>query len=190
MPSDEDADTGAETQVRTVPYERLQAVTRAKAEAEARAAELEARVAELTPASKRVETLAAQLADYERRAAAWTEERAILAAGISDPDGVDIARHAWSRVPADQRPEGGLPAWLQSRDSLPRGVQAYMPAVAAAPADPAPPPSPRLPAANTGAAPAVPHGGARFTAAHIDQMSDAEWAAQKSAIIADVLGRR
>jgi hypothetical protein len=189
MPSDEDADTGAETQVRTVPYERLQAVTRAKAEAEARAAELEARVAELTPASKRAETLAAQLADYERRAAAWTEERAILAAGISDPDGVDIARHAWSRVPADQRPEGGLPAWLQSRDSLPRGVQAYMPAAAAAPVEPAAPPSPRLPAANTGAAPAVPHGGARFTADQIARMSDAEYTAHRAAIMAE-LSRR
>jgi hypothetical protein len=188
MPSDEDADTGAETQVRTVPYERLQAATRAKAEAEARAAELEARVAELVPASKRAETLAAQLADYERRAAAWTEERAILAAGISDPDGIDFARHAWSRVPADQRPEGGLPAWLQSRDALPRAVQAYLPQAAAA-TDPTPPVAPRLPAANTGAAPAVPHGGARFTADQIARMSDAEYTAHRAAIMAE-LSRR
>lgn len=174
--------------------ERISQLSAQRREAEARAAKLEERVAELAPAAKRLETLQAQLADYQRKEQAWTEERTILGAGISDPDGVDFARHAWTRLPEDKRPAGGIGEWLTQRDTLPKAVQAYLPP----PPAPAgqqtqggqqPPPAPKLPASNAGAAPQVPHGQPVWTPERVAALTPAEYAANRAAIVAEVTRR-
>lgn len=57
----------------------------------------------------------------------WAQEREIMAAGITDPEGIEFARLAWQRLPADKRPDGGLSAWLQGGEGLPRALQPYLP---------------------------------------------------------------
>ena len=126
-----DEDNGGDDKIPAGVQERISKLTAARREAEARASQLEERIAELAPAAKRLETLSTQLAEYQRREQAWTEERTILSSGISDPDGVDFARHAWSRLPDDKRPAGGIAEWLAQRDALPKAVQAYLPPAAA-----------------------------------------------------------
>jgi hypothetical protein len=68
-------------------------------------------------------------AEWSAKEAAWQTDRALLAAGITDPEASDIIAHAYSRVTV---PEGSerpsLSTWLQDRAALPKGVQAYLPA--------------------------------------------------------------
>lgn len=72
-------------------------------------------------------TLHARVLRSDEERATWETERAAMAAGLTDPEGIAFARVAYDRVPPEQRPEGGIGAWLKS-DSIPRGVRAYLPA--------------------------------------------------------------
>jgi hypothetical protein len=199
--ADEDSG-GTDDKIPAGVQERISKLTAARREAEARASQLEERIAELAPAAKKLETLSTQLAEYQRREQAWTEERTILSSGISDPDGVDFARHAWSRLPDDKRPAGGIAEWLTQRDALPKAVQAYLPPAAAGSTQQAASTTQqtsgangqqaaaaKLPASNTGAAPQVPHGQVAWTPERIRALTPAEYAANKDAIKAELMRR-
>ena len=138
----------------------------------------------VAPKLAEVTTLQAQLsaaaeshlkaaAEWTAKEAAWNTDRALLAAGITDPEAADIIAHAYSRVAA---PEGAdkpsLATWLQDRAALPKGVQAYLPAPAAAApvvAHPTAPVKAAPPNANAGAAPTSPLNGP-LSGAEIQEM--------------------
>lgn len=102
------------------------------------------------------EAEAAELARLRAEASAWGEERALLAAGIADPEGMDFARHAFSRVPEADRPKGGIGEWLKAADKLPKAVAAYLPGTTGGAQQQAP----KAPAHNPNAGTGTPRGGA------------------------------
>ena len=142
----------------------------------------------VAPKLAEVTTLQAQLsaateshlkaaAEWTAKEMAWNTDRALLAAGITDPEASDIIAHAYSRVAS---PEGAekpsLSTWLQDRAALPKGVQAYLPAASAAAAAAAPvvaapvaPVKAAPPNANAGAAPTTPLNGP-LSGAEIQEM--------------------
>jgi hypothetical protein len=161
MSAEEGGNGAPEGGVPPAVQQRLDRVTEQRRAAEAKASELENKVAALTEKATRYDDAVKELGAWKAKEAAWGEEKSVMGAGITDPDGVDFARHAWSRVPEDKRPAGGIGEWLQGRDALPKAVQAYFPAVAAPPtASNAPPPIAHgLPPSNNGVAQAQPAGG-------------------------------
>jgi hypothetical protein len=192
----------------TIPKARFDQVVQERRDALARIAALEAQVGELTPYKAKADNHAAELSAWQAKEAAWGDERTILAAGITDPDGVDFARHAWGRVKAEDRPAGGLKDWLADAGKLPKAVQAYLPSApaqapaagaasgqSAAPVVGAPAAPAGLPRANAGVVPGTNASG-KLTAEQIRAYADqaaagtlpmAEW----KQISADVLaGRR
>jgi hypothetical protein len=77
-------------------------------------------------------------AEWSAKEAAWQTDRALLAAGITDPEASDIIAHAYSRVSVpDGSERPSLATWLQDRAALPKGVQAYLPQAAPTTAPPA-----------------------------------------------------
>jgi hypothetical protein len=140
----------------TIPKARFDQVVQERRDALARIAALEAQVGELAPYKTKADNHASELAAWQAKEAAWGDERTILAAGITDPDGVDFARHAWGRVKAEDRPAGGLKDWLADAGKLPKAVQAYLPSAPAQAQAPAGQPAPAVGA--PGAAPAAPAG--------------------------------
>jgi len=79
--------------------------------------------------SAATETHLKAAAEWSAKEAAWQADRALLAAGITDPEAADIIAHAYSRVtPAEGADKPSLATWLQDRAGLPKGVQAYLPA--------------------------------------------------------------
>lgn len=178
----------------TIPKARFDAVVAERRAAEQRATAAEAKVAELTPLQAGLEEHERALTGWRAKEASWTDERTILGAGISDPDGVDFARHAWGRVAPEARPAGGLKEWLGNPAGLPKAVQAYLPTAPAAPSTPAAPGGVAavvLPRANAGVVPNVSPSG-KLTKEQIDAyakqaaagtMPAAEW----RKIAADVL---
>lgn len=134
---------------------RIRALSKAKQDLEARVAELETQLA-AGDTTKLTEQLAAAKDEIETKTAAWATEKALISAGITDPEGTAVTAFAYHRLPAEGRPE--LSAWLGNREGLPRAVQAYLPAptpdpAAAAAAGAAPAAAAAAPAA--GAAPTV-----------------------------------
>lgn len=97
----------------------------------------------VAPKLAEVTTLQAQLAaattaataaatEWAAKETAWQTERALLGAGVTDPEAADLVAHAYSRVAAPASGEKpSLSAWLADRASLPKGVLAYLPAPAA-----------------------------------------------------------
>ena len=83
--------------------------------------------AQLEEANTKLGTLQQERDTLAGERDSWSQEREIMSAGITDPEGLEFARLAWQRMAEDQRPEGGLSAWLQARDGLPKAVQAYLP---------------------------------------------------------------
>lgn len=98
--------------------------------------EVTAKAEGLSAAASEREDLAKQLEALKGEQQSWGVERAFLQNGLIDQEGIDVARFAYDRMPADARPEIG--EWLQNRDALPRAVQAYLQPSQASPA-PAPP---------------------------------------------------
>jgi hypothetical protein len=131
------------------------------------------------------ETHARELETWQAKERGWSEERTILGAGIRDADGVELARHAWSRVPTEQRPEGGLAEWLKS-ESVPIGVTAYLP-----PAEGTTQSTTKTvvqhPLANKGATSGAPGGPALLTPEQIAALSDEDFLKIKGDLLA---GRR
>jgi len=148
-----------------IPESRLSEVTSARdaARAEMTAAQGQAATLETAAAThqKTLDAMAAQLEVHTASAATWETERAVYQHGITEAEGVDFAQLAYGRIPADQRPAGGISEWLQNASALPRGVQAYLPQ----PATPAAPAAAQTPHTAQPAA-AVPRRAAPELAAH------------------------
>lgn len=95
-----------------------------------------------------------QLRPLKAEQAAWQEERAFYASGITDPEAMDVGRHLYNRIPADQRPKEGISGWLAeiraNPEKTPKALTPYLvptPAPAQAPQGgvrrtPAPMPAP------------------------------------------------
>jgi hypothetical protein len=156
-----------------------------------RVKELEGRVAELDPVAAQAEKW--RLAVEEAKATSKAErealqvERAIIAAGITDAEGVEYVQHAYSKLPNDNRP--ALADWLSQRDALPRAVRAYLPEAPAAAATttpaaaPAAPP-PQAPRTSQGTVPQTPSEPTSWTPEAIARLSPTEFKANREAIMA------
>lgn len=176
--------------------ERIRALTAERTGLRSQLAAIAPRLAEATTLRAELDALrgqhAAEASARQAEAAAWQTERAILAAGITDPEAADLVAHAYGRVAA---PEGGakptLSEWLANREALPRGVRAYLSDAASPPASTpsppppvgaAPPPAPP-PRPNAGAA-SAPTASQAIKAPHL--MSPAEYAQVRTAHLASL----
>lgn len=145
------------------------------------------------------ETLLERVTQLESEKAGWATERALMAAGVTNEEGVGIARLLWDRIPADDRP-ATVGEWLTS-DAVPLAIKAYLPSgsapadqAAAAPAEPAQaaPADQRInrnPPANrgaTGTAPTAPI----YTRESIAAVPKEEWAAHREQIMRDFRSNR
>lgn len=124
-----------------------------------RIAELEAQLEGLKATATKAEQLAQQLEDMKLERAAWQ-------AGVTDPEGIEVARLFHGKLPAKDRPSLG--DWLgqlkADPSTAPRALAAYL-----APAAPAAAPAPTgkpLPSANAGALP-MPAASGQFDASAI-----------------------
>ncbi len=166
----------------------------------------EARIRQLIAEKKALEAKLAEQAEAVQSADKWRAkyeeaqatfkaereaariERDIIAAGVTDAEGIEYVQHAYGKLPADGRPAIG--EWLANREGLPRAVRAYMadaPAVPAAPqVAPAPsaPQTTTMPKNNVGTltAPVAPVNA--WTPESIHNMPLSEWKANKAAILA------
>lgn len=136
----------------------------AKAEAK-RIAELEAQLEGLKASASKAERLAKQLEELQVERAAWQ-------AGVTDPEGIEVARLFWGKLPEKDRP--ALGDWLSGLkadpSTAPKALAAYLSAAPTAPTGNPPgaqsQPAKPLPSANTGAVP-TPSAVSRFDAASI-----------------------
>lgn len=138
MPDDDDDDLDP-TESKSVRYvQRIAKLTQARNEARAEAerlradhakvlADYEAKLAEAGKVTAGVGDLQKQLEALTAERENWTTERELMGAGLTDPEGMDYARHAWTRIPEADRPKGGMREWLGARDKLPKAVAAYLP---------------------------------------------------------------
>lgn len=189
MADDDDDDAGVvDSKDHRGLVRRIETLSRRESElkaklaaAEAKTTELQAAIAEHGKAAKGWEKLQQERDSLLAEKAGWAEERAIVAAGVTEQEGVDFVRLAWSRLPEDQRPKGGPAEWLSTRDKLPKGVQAYLPAPADAKGQQQakPPPNP-----NAGAKPAP--NGVSHGASQLPTMSTQDFAASREAIWAEL----
>lgn len=143
--------------------DRIVALAAEKAQLRAQLDGLQAKVGEAQRWQSEAETARAEYqkaqAEWQAQQTTWQTERAMLSAGITDPEAPDIVQAAYSKV---QPSEGGqkptLSEWLANREALPKGVRAYLPEGAAsattAPAvtAPAAASAPATPKVNAGAA--------------------------------------
>ena len=121
--------------------DRIVALSAEKAQLRSQLDSLAPQLAAAATMQSELETLRAQhdaaRAEWQAAQTGWTTERAILSAGIVDPEAADIVAHAYGRVPTPA--EGSKPSlseWLANREALPKGVRAYLPdaGIVAAPA--------------------------------------------------------
>lgn len=115
-------------------------------------------------------------------------ERDMLAAGLTDSEGIDFALTAYNKLPAEGRPPIG--EWLSNRDALPRAVKAYLsepaaPAKAEAPTPPAPA-TVTMPRSNTGAVAQPSPQPNAWSAEAISKLTREEWKANSAAILASL----
>lgn len=145
-------------------------------EATRQLAEVEAARGALERSTKAHESVAAQLAEYQKKEASWHTERELMGAGITDPEGLDFVKLAYNRIPEADRPKEGIGAWIKGdRDTLPRGLHAYLPTVeGVAPAGAKPP------AANSGVA-RHGNGAAQLTAQQVAASTGSEWRSSREA---------
>lgn len=81
--------------------------------------------AEVAAKLSHAETLQARVSELENERGGWATERALMAAGVTDEEGVGIARLLWDRMGEDDRP-ASVGDWLRS-DSVPLAIRAYLP---------------------------------------------------------------
>lgn len=115
-----------------VPYDRFQAVVQDRNALQGRIVDLERQIQGLTEKGATADTLAAQLREaqtkFESERSAWGTERAIIGAGITDPEGVEFARLAYERMkPGEDGKKPSITDWLGQRDALPKAIRAYLP---------------------------------------------------------------
>lgn len=122
-----------------IPESRLRQETRLKRQALERVQQLEAELEAAAKKAATADTLARQIEDQGKAHAAalaeWETERAVWRVGLTDPDGIEVARLLHGKLPEKDRPSIG--DWLGSlRDDpskAPRALAAYL-----APAEPPP----------------------------------------------------
>lgn len=136
MPNEEEEDDVVETESRSGADARISRIAEqrraARQERDDALRQLGELQKELKAASKlqsKLDEAQATIAAHESERAGWEEHRALAEAGLTDPEGIDLARAVWGRLPDERRPKGGLAEWVAS-DAAPRGVRAYLPAQA------------------------------------------------------------
>jgi len=183
--------------------DRIVALAAEKAQLRSQLDSLTPQVAAVATLRSELDTLRAQhdvqRAEWQAAQTGWTTERAILSAGIVDPEAADIVAHAYGRVAVPA--EGAKPSlseWLANRDALPKGVRAYLPdasGAVAAPATtgqaPAPVALPPTPSVNAGASSGTAAPAKTFSPEAIQQMlgtpqGRAAYAANRTAILASL----
>ena len=183
--------------------DRIVALAAEKAQLRSQLDSLTPQVAAVATLRSELDTLRAQhdvqRAEWQAAQTGWTTERAILSAGIVDPEAADIVAHAYSRVATPA--EGAKPSlseWLANRDALPKGVRAYLPdasgavvAPAATGQAPAPVALPPTPSVNAGASSGTAAPAKTFSPEAIQQMlgtpqGRAAYAANRTAILASL----
>ena len=183
--------------------DRIVALSAEKAQLRSQLDGLAPQLAAAATMRSELDTLRAQhdaaRAEWQAAQTGWTTERAILSAGITDPEAADIVAHAYGRVPTPA--EGAKPTlaeWLSNRDALPKGVRAYLPdasGAVAAPATtnqtPAPVALPPTPSVNAGASSGTAAPAKTFSPEAIQQMlgtpqGRATYAANRTAILASL----
>lgn len=155
----------------------------------ARVKELESRVVELEPIAAAADKWREQAEEAKAMTKAEREalrlEREIMSAGVTDAEGMEYVMHAFSKLPAENRPPLG--EWLANRDGLPKAVRAYLsdptPAPQAAPTQPAQASTP-APATSKATIPQAPTAPESWTPEAIARLSPAEFKANKEAIYA------
>lgn len=190
-----------------IPEDRL---SKAVADRQTAQSALDAATAELEQLRASAEVAETKRAEAEATATAlqgerssWATERQLMLAGVTDPEGLQIAQILWDRMEADQRPES-ISQWVHS-EAAPRAIRAYIPspeaapAPAPAPAEPAPTPPP---AEAAPARPALPNGNAgimprtpqhqQWDAAAVSQVkkSATDYAPHREAILAELARER
>lgn len=110
-----------------IPYERFAAVNAEKRAAAKEAEALRVRVAALE-AEVGTHKTAAETAAGEL--GALRDRFDLHRAGITDDDGAEVARMLYQRVPAEQRPAGGLAEWVagfrEAPDTAPKPLSPYL----------------------------------------------------------------
>lgn len=183
--------------------DRIVALAAEKAALKAQLDSLTAKASEASRWQTEAETTRAEYqkaqSEWQAQQTSWQTERAMMSAGITDPEAPDIVQAAYARV---QPGEGGakptLSEWLANRDALPKGVRAYLPDAPSSPASTAPveaapaqsAPAPAAPKVNAGAAPSA-EPVKTFTPQAIQQMlgtpaGRAAYAANRAAILASL----
>jgi hypothetical protein len=195
---DTDPDDDGDDEVssgKTVPYARLQRVTEQRRALKAQLAEAQAKIDELEDAAtgfakqvKQFESVQAELDGLKGERESWAAERSLVGAGMTDPEGIDLAKLAYSRLKPEDRPKGGIGEWLKG-DSVPKGVRSYLPVKEEKPAAGAKPNGATSTTpqqgqrANTDAkARSTPGAPQTFAPGSVSQMSNAELAASQEAI--------
>ena len=182
--------------------DRIVALSAEKAQLRSQLDGLAPQLAAAATMQSELDTLRAQhdaaRAEWQAAQTGWTTERAILSAGITDPEAADIVAHAYSRVAVPA--EGAKPTlaeWLANREALPKGVRAYLPdagAVAAPAATGQATPAPAFPPTakvNAGASSGTPAPAKTFSPEAIQAMlgtpqGRAAYAANRTAILASL----
>lgn len=117
---------------RTVPYARFQQVVEKYRAAEARLEELNGQLQGASERAATADTLATQLNDqaaaFAAERAVWSEDRALMGAGLTDPSALVVARALHSALPEADRPS--LPEWVsgfaEAPDTVPPALQVYL----------------------------------------------------------------
>lgn len=182
--------------------DRIVALAAEKAQLRAQLESLTPQVATAATLRSELDTLRAQhdaaRAEWQAAQTGWSTERAILSAGITDPEAADIVAHAYGRVPTPA--EGAKPSlaeWLANREALPKGVRAYLPDAGAVVAPTAAGQAaaavalPPAPAVNAGASSGTPAPAKTFSPQAIQAMlgtpqGRATYAANRAAILASL----
>lgn len=141
MPEDEDNKVDTDTGIK-VPKARLDEALKKRRESLARVQELEEQLADLEKKAATAETLAKQLEEERGRNATlsqeWETERAVWAVGLTDTEGIEIARHLHSKLPEKDRPK--MADWLGNfktdPSKAPKALQPYLPQAEAPPETP------------------------------------------------------
>jgi hypothetical protein len=97
-----------------------------------RISSLESELTDLRPKAQTAEGITARMKDLEAKHATerdrWTVERAAFGAGITDPEGIDVAVMLHGRLPKEGRPT--IDAWLTGLKAdptkIPRPLQSYL----------------------------------------------------------------
>ena len=164
--------------------------------AQARISELEGQVKEWAPKVGQYDSLQSQFEqarqEWTQKESGWGTERALLGAGINDPEAVEVVSMFYGRLTVEQGAEKpSLSDWLTNKDTLPKAVLAYLPSTTPTPAPNANKNTTTVvaPNPNKGATGNAAPGGGSFNAQSLSTMGPEAYKANRDAILAS-LGKR